>query len=59
MLENFRVSEDMPIENEMVGQALDKVQVQVEDYFRANRQQVFRLDEVAGYQRTAVYSQVI
>lgn len=40
MLENFRVAEDMPIESELVTQALDKVQMQVEAYFQANRQQV-------------------
>ena len=40
MMENFRVSEDMPIESDLVVQALDKIQVQVEDYFRTNRMQV-------------------
>lgn len=48
LLENFRVAEDMPIESELVMQALDKVQMQVEQYFQANRQQVKRpacLDE--------------
>jgi preprotein translocase subunit SecA len=43
MLENFRVAEDMPIESDLVSQALDKVQTQVEEYFQANRQQVFHL----------------
>ena len=38
-------------------QALDKVQMQVEDYFKATRQQVFRLDDVTSSQRAAVYSQ--
>ena len=36
-------------------QALDKVQSQVEDYFQANRKQVFKLDEVMAAQRTSVY----
>jgi preprotein translocase subunit SecA len=40
LLENFRVAEDMPVESDLVNQALDKVQIQVEDYYRANRQQV-------------------
>jgi len=57
MMENFRVAEDMPIESDLVVQALDKVQVQVEDYSRANRQQVFKLDEITASQRSAVYSQ--
>lgn len=57
MMDNFRVAEDMPIESDLVTQALDKVQMQVEDYFRATRQQVFRLDEVAASQRSAVYAQ--
>lgn len=57
MMDNFRVAEDMPIEAEIVVKALDKVQIQVEDSQKANRQQVFRLDEVASYQRAAIYSQ--
>ena len=32
--------------------------MQVEDYFRTTRQQVFKLDEVTASQRAAVYSQV-
>lgn len=40
MMDNFRVAEDMPIESDLVVQALDKIQIQVEDYFRANRMQV-------------------
>jgi len=55
MLENFRVAEDMPIESEMVVSTLDKVQVQVENYFKATRQQVFRLDDVMSSQRASVY----
>eukprot|EP01041_Mallomonas_annulata_P006005 gene6005-12107_t len=57
LMENFRVAEDMPLESELVVQALDKVQVQVEEYMRANRQQVYKLDEVVAGQRAAVYSQ--
>ena len=30
----------MPIESDLVVSALDKVQIQVEEYFRATRQQV-------------------
>jgi preprotein translocase subunit SecA len=56
LMENFRVAEDMPIESDLVGQALDKVQIQVEDYYRANRQQVFKLDEVTNGQREQVYA---
>mmetsp|Transcript_19540 Transcript_19540/g.18872 ORF Transcript_19540/g.18872 Transcript_19540/m.18872 type:complete len:1035 (-) Transcript_19540:297-3401(-) len=57
MLENFRVAEDMPIESDIVVTALDKVQIQVEDYFKATRQQVFKLDDITSSQRSAVYSQ--
>jgi len=57
LLDNFRVAEDMPIESDLVVQALDKVQTQVEDYFRMNRQQIFQLDEVTSSQRTKIYSQ--
>lgn len=57
MMDSFRVAEDMPIEAEIVVKALDKVQIQVEDSQKSNRQQVFRLDEVASYQRAAIYSQ--
>jgi len=55
LLENFRVAEDMPIENDLVDQALDKVQTQVEEYSKATRQQVFMLDEVTASQRTSTY----
>ena len=55
VLEKFRVAEDMPIENDLVMQALDKVQEKVEAYFAANRRQVFKLDEVMSEQRAAVY----
>ena len=34
------------------------MQSQVEDYFQATRQQVFKLDDVTSSQRAAVYSQV-
>ena len=57
LLESFRVAEDMPIESDLVVQALDKVQVQVEDYNKASRLQVFKLDEVTSSQRAALYSQ--
>ena len=40
LLQSFRVGEDVPIESEMVTQALDKVQTQVEHSFREARQQV-------------------
>ena len=56
--ENFRVADDMPIESDLVVQALDKVQGQVEDYFKANRRQVFMLDEVTSSQRAEVYAKV-
>merc|ERR1711871_1066079 len=55
VLEKFRVAEDMPIENDLVMQALDKVQEKVEAYFAANRRQVFKLDEVMSEQRAAIY----
>jgi len=56
LLENFRVAEDMPIENDLVDQALEKVQIQVEEYSRGTRQQVFMLDEVTANQRTSIYA---
>merc|ERR1711871_1071572 len=55
MLENFRVADDMPIESDLVVQALDKVQQQVEGFYQGNRQQVYRLDEVAGQHRERIY----
>jgi len=57
MLESFRVADDMPIESDLVVQALDKVQIQVEDYSKATRSQIFKLDEVTSSQRAAIYSQ--
>jgi SecA Wing and Scaffold domain len=57
LLDNFKVQDDTPIESELVVQALDKVQSQVEDYYRGIRAQVYKLDEVMASQRAAVYSQ--
>eukprot|EP01035_Chromulina_nebulosa_P019644 gene19644-25556_t len=57
VMENFRVGEDMPIESELVVQALDKVQTQVEDYYRGIRKQVYKLDEITSLQRSVVYKQ--
>jgi preprotein translocase subunit SecA len=39
-----------------VDQALEKVQIQVEEYSRGTRQQVFMLDEVTANQRTSIYA---
>ena len=47
----------MPIESDVVMQALDKVQMQSEELSRVSRMQVFKLDEVSAGQRAAVYSQ--
>ena len=56
MLESFRVADDMPIESDLVVQALDKVQIQVEDYSKATRSQIFKLDEVLTHSLTWLYS---
>lgn len=57
LLQNFRVAEEMPIESDLVVQALDKVQTQVESYYFSIREQIYRLDEIASSQRNVVYSQ--
>lgn len=56
-MENFRVSEEIPIENEMVAQALDRVQTQIEEFQRSRRMQLYRIDEVVSNQRTSIYLQ--
>ncbi len=40
LLESFRVAEDMPIESDLVNQALDRIQIQIEEYYRGIRLQV-------------------
>jgi hypothetical protein len=56
-MENFRVSEETPIENDLVNQALDKVQTQIEEFQRVRRIQLYRLDETVSSQRASIYSQ--
>jgi preprotein translocase subunit SecA len=57
IMESFRVAEDMPLESDLVVQALNKVQTSVEDNYRGIRKQLYRLDEVTATQRSVIYSQ--
>ena len=56
ILKMFRVSDDMPVEAQQVTEALDKVQKQVEEKYRAIREEIFNFDEVLNGQRKAIYS---
>jgi preprotein translocase subunit SecA len=53
LLRSIRV----PMESALVTQALDRAQAEAEEQHRGARRLVFRLDEVAAYQRSVVYSQ--
>ena len=55
VLETFRVSEDMPVEAPQVTDALDKVQLAVEEKYREIRGQIFDFDEVLDGQRKVFY----
>merc|ERR1711966_133557 len=55
VLETFRVSEDMPGEGPQVTDALDKVQLAVEEKYREIRGQIFDFDEVLDGQRKVFY----
>merc|ERR1712127_332219 len=55
ILKTFRVSEDMPVEAPQVTDALDKVQLAVEEKYRDIRGQIFDFDEVLDGQRRVFY----
>lgn len=55
ILKTFRVSEDMPVEAPQVSDALDKVQLAVEEKYRDIRGQIFDFDEVLDGQRRVFY----
>eukprot|EP00579_Thalassiosira_antarctica_P005773 CAMPEP_0201889224 /NCGR_PEP_ID=MMETSP0902-20130614/29459_1 /ASSEMBLY_ACC=CAM_ASM_000551 /TAXON_ID=420261 /ORGANISM="Thalassiosira antarctica, Strain CCMP982" /LENGTH=1012 /DNA_ID=CAMNT_0048419727 /DNA_START=53 /DNA_END=3091 /DNA_ORIENTATION=+ len=55
ILKTFRVSEDMPVEAPQVTDALDKVQLAVEEKYRDIRGQIFDFDEVLDAQRKVFY----
>ncbi|CAM9736693.1 unnamed protein product [Pylaiella littoralis] len=55
IMDSFRLSDDIPIENKQVSATLDKVQKATEDYFAGIRRTVFSFDEVMNEQRLALY----
>eukprot|EP00752_Nemacystus_decipiens_P005037 g4574.t2 len=55
IMDSFRLSDDIPIENKQVSATLDKVQMATEDYFAGIRRTVFSFDEVMNDQRLALY----
>ena len=55
ILKMFRVSDDMPVEAPQVTEALDKVQLAVEQKYREIRGEIFKFDEVLNGQRTVIY----
>jgi preprotein translocase subunit SecA len=55
ILKTFRVSEDMPIEAPQITDALNKVQLAVEEKYRDIRGQIFSFDEVLNDQRKIFY----
>lgn len=55
ILKTFRVSDDMPVEAPQITEALDKVQVAVEEEYREIREQILNFDEVLNSQRRVIY----
>ncbi|KAL3780693.1 hypothetical protein HJC23_003518 [Cyclotella cryptica] len=55
ILQTFRVSDDMPIEAPQVTDALNKVQLAVEEKYRDIRGQIFEFDNVLNEQRKIFY----
>mmetsp|Transcript_26199 Transcript_26199/g.55218 ORF Transcript_26199/g.55218 Transcript_26199/m.55218 type:complete len:1005 (+) Transcript_26199:58-3072(+) len=55
ILKTFRVSDDMPIEAPQVTDALNKVQLAVEEKYRDIRGQIFEFDNVLNEQRKVFY----
>lgn len=56
ILKTFRVSDDMPVEAPQITDALDKVQVAVEEKYREIREQILNFDEQLNSQRRVIYS---
>jgi len=55
LMSKFRVDDDTPIENDLVAGSVDRIQEQVEDYYRGIRRRLFEFDEVMNVQRVIVY----
>jgi preprotein translocase subunit SecA len=55
ILKTFRVSDDMPIEAPQVTDALNKVQLAVEEKYRDIRGQILNFDDVLNEQRKVFY----
>lgn len=55
ILKTFRVSDDMPVEAPQVTDALDKVQLTVEEKYKEMREQIFNFDDVLNAQRQVIY----
>ena len=55
ILKTFRVSDDMPVEAPQVTDALNKVQLAVEEKYRDIRGQIFDFDNVLNDQRRVFY----
>jgi len=56
ILKTFRVSDDMPVEAPQVSEALDKVQLTVEEKYREIREQILQFDDVLNDQRKIIYN---
>ncbi|KAK4535491.1 hypothetical protein CDCA_CDCA05G1516 [Cyanidium caldarium] len=57
IVDAFRISETTPIESERVTEALNAVQMRVEQYYADMRQTLFAYDEVLATQRQVLYTQ--
>jgi len=55
ILNSFRVSDDMPVEAPQVTDALDNVQIAVEEKYREIREQILQFDDVLNEQRKVIY----
>ena len=55
ILQTFRVSEDMPVEAPQITDALNKVQLAVEEKYRDIRGQILDFDDVLNEQRKVFY----
>jgi len=56
ILKTFRVSDDMPVEAPQVEEALDKVQLAVEEKYREIREQILQFDDILNDQRRVIYN---
>lgn len=57
LMERFKLGDDVPLQSSVVNNALERVQKNVEEFFKKTRTTLFNFDEVLSRQRLLIYGQ--